>query len=63
MLAALDMGLGTCPIGFAQPWLDLDEVKAELGIPASYEAVFPLVIGYPEGSAENPRRSRPEFLN
>jgi nitroreductase len=63
MLAAFDMGLGTCPIGFAQPWLDLDEVKAELSIPVGYSAVFPLVIGYPEGPAEDPHRSRPEFLN
>jgi nitroreductase len=63
MLSAFDMGLGTCPIGFAQPWLDLDEIKAELGIPVQYTAVFPLVVGYPEGPAEDPHRHRPEFLN
>jgi nitroreductase len=63
MLSAFDMGLGTCPIGFAQPWLDLDEVKAELGVPANYTAVFPLVLGYPDGQAEDPHRRRPEFLN
>ena len=63
MLAAHDKGLGTCPIGFAQPWLDLDEVKAELRIPVKYTAVFPMVLGYPEGGAEDPHRLRPEFLN
>lgn len=63
MLAAYDLGLGTCPIGFAQSWLDLDEVKSEQGIPASYSAVFPLVIGYPDGAPEDPQRSKPEFLN
>jgi nitroreductase len=33
MLAAHGMGLGTCCICFARPWLNLAETKAELGIP------------------------------
>jgi nitroreductase len=51
MLAAYGMGLGTCPIGFARPWLDLLEIKGELGVPEHYSAVFPVVVGYP---AEQP---------
>lgn len=47
MLAAHDRGLATCPIGFARSWLNRPEVKAELGIPPTHTAVFPLVIGYP----------------
>ena len=27
MLAALDFGLGTCPIGFARPWLRISGSK------------------------------------
>ncbi len=63
MLAAHGVGLATCPVGFAQPWLDLDEIKNELGIPVTYTAAFPLVVGYPAGEAEDPGRLEPEFLN
>ncbi|HTQ09358.1 MAG TPA: nitroreductase family protein, partial [Fimbriimonadaceae bacterium] len=41
MLAARDMGLGTCTIGLAWPALELSEIKSELGIPAGYEAILP----------------------
>lgn len=47
MLAAHGLGLGTCPVGFARTWFNLPEVKAELGIPAHYEAVLPIVVGHP----------------
>jgi nitroreductase len=63
MLAAHGMGLGTCPIGFAQSWLDLDEVKTELGIPVQYTAVLPMILGYPAGIPEKPARSQPEIFN
>jgi len=57
MLAAHGMGLGTCPIGFARPWLNQDEIKEELGIPLNYTAVVPMVIGWPAGRTEAvPRR-------
>jgi len=48
MLAARDEGLGTCWIGFARPWLNLPATKAELGLPAQYQVVAPLVLGYPK---------------
>ncbi len=47
MLAACGMGLGSCPVGFTRPWFNLPAVKAELGIPASYTAALPIVVGYP----------------
>jgi nitroreductase len=57
MLAAHAAGLGTCPIGIARPWLNLPEVKAELGLPPDVTAVFPLTVGYPTGkTAPVPRR-------
>ncbi len=47
MLAARDCGLGTCWIGFARPWLNLPETKAELGLPDQYQVVAPIVLGRP----------------
>jgi nitroreductase len=46
MLAAHGMGLGTCPVGFARPWFNCPEVKAELGIPPHYTAVLPIAVGH-----------------
>ncbi len=51
LLAACGMGLGTCCIGFARPWLHLPDVKAELGIPNQYIPVVPIVVGYARGAA------------
>jgi nitroreductase len=62
MLAAYGLGLGTCPIGFARPWLDLFETKRELGVPEQYSAVFPLVIGYPAGPADPTPRDEPKIV-
>ncbi len=46
MLTAHSLGLGSCWIGFAQIFLDLPEVKQELGVPADYMVVAPIIIGY-----------------
>lgn len=62
MLAACGMGLGTCPIGFARPWLNLSEAKRELGIPADYMPVFPVIIGFPKEAAPPVARKEPEIL-
>lgn len=57
MLAAWSEGIGSCPIGFARPWLRLAATKQELGIPPHHTPVFPLVLGYPaEVSPPMPRR-------
>ncbi len=47
MLAALDVGIGSCCIGFAVPVANTPEVKAELGIPVTGAAVAPILLGYP----------------
>ena len=62
MLAAYGMGLGTCPIRFAQPWFDLFETKRELGVPEHYTAVFPIVVGYAEGLTEPTPRDEPNVV-
>lgn len=61
MLAAHGIGLGTCCIGFARPWLNLAETKAELVLPASYSPIIPLVVGYPKSAAPPVPRKKPEI--
>ncbi len=45
MLAACDMGLGTCVIGSAVSVLNIHMVKTELGIPAAYTVIAPIIVG------------------
>lgn len=61
MLAARDAGLGTCWIGFSRPWLNLPEVKSELGIAPEYHVVAPIVLGYPTAWPESHGRNRPQI--
>lgn len=60
MLAARERGLGTCWIGFARPWLNLPETKAELGLPQQYEVVAPIVLGHPVAWPESHGRKPAE---
>lgn len=62
MLAAHGMGLGTCPIGFARAWLNRPEIKLELGIPAAYQPVLPIIVGHPREAPEPRERKAPEIL-
>ena len=55
MLAAFASGLGTCPIGFARPWLCLPEVKRELGIPDDLVPGFSSRRRAPGGAPRKPR--------
>ncbi len=56
MLAARALGLGTCVIGSALGALNLPDVRAELGIPAEFAAIAPIIVGVPSG--ETPSTSR-----
>jgi nitroreductase len=62
MLAALANGLGTCPIGFARPWLSTAAIKQELGIPESWTPVFPIAIGKPDENPDGPGRLTPQII-
>jgi nitroreductase len=62
MLAASAIGLGSCVIGSAVPALNIPEVKAELGIPAEYSAVAPIVVGHPRGESAMSSRREPFIL-
>ena len=62
MLAAHAKGLGTCPIGFAQPWLDLSEIKTSINISEDNTAVLPLTVGYPAKAPDPVPRKMPEIV-
>lgn len=62
MLTAFADGLGTCPIGFARPWLARDETKRELGIPQRWTPVFPVVVGIPDEEPAGHGRSPAEIV-
>jgi nitroreductase len=62
MLAAFAAGLGTCPIGFALPWLRLPETKQELGIPLEYRPVLPIIVGYAAEVVYPTERREPEIV-
>ena len=63
MLAACAMGLGTCVIGSALLALNVPEIKSQLGIGKEYEAVAPIIVGYPKGQVAISSRNRPQILS
>lgn len=62
MLAAQEMGFGTCVIGSAVSTLNTPTVKDELGIPAETIAVAPIIVGKPRGDWPPTARKEPEIL-
>lgn len=62
MLAACAMSLGSCVIASALPAMSLPDVKSTLGIPAGFEAVAPVIIGYPKTEALPSSRKAPLIL-
>jgi nitroreductase len=62
MLAACALGLGTCCIGSAAPVLNLDSVKAELGIPDDVTAITPIIVGVPSGEQPPAARHEPQVI-
>lgn len=63
LLAASAMGLGSCIIGASLPALNVPEEKLRLGISGKYEAVVPIVVGYPYEETIATARKRPLVLN
>jgi nitroreductase len=63
MLAATDIGLATCPIGFAIPILNVPQVKTEIGLPPSGVAVAPILVGYPTVSSAPVPRADPKVIS
>lgn len=63
MLAAFGMGLGSCVIGAALLALNDSEQRMKLGITEKFEAVVPIVIGFPSAAAVPSKRKRPLIIN
>lgn len=64
MLAACDLGFGTCPVGSAAAILNSAQVKAELDIPREVAAIAPIVVGYPDEPPVLPTpRAAPRILS
>lgn len=58
MLAATGAGLGSCWVGFAQGWLNTDQGRECLGLPAASCVVAPIIVGHPRSEAPPvPRKS------
>jgi len=62
MLAACAMGLGTCVIGSAVPALNTRDGKTDIGIPAEFSAIAPIVVGVPSGVTPPTTRKPPHVL-
>lgn len=62
MLAACDMGLGSCVIGASTSALNIRKVKAELGIPDEYSAIAPIIVGVTSEETEPVARKEPLIL-
>ncbi|AFS77500.1 nitroreductase-like protein [Gottschalkia acidurici 9a] len=63
MLAAHNMGIGTCWIGFAEHTLNTKEFKAKYGVPEQYELVCPMSMGYMENKLTPSKRKKPIVFN
>lgn len=59
MLAAVDRGLGSCWIGFAQGWLNTDEGRDCLGLATNSRVIAPIIVGYPRSEAPPVARKTP----
>jgi nitroreductase len=62
MLAACDMGLGSCVIGCSISVLNTHKVKTELGIPDEYTAIAPIIVGVPGEETAATSRNPPLIL-
>ncbi len=62
MLAAVEAGLATCPIGFARPWLNAPATKRKIGIPENYHPVLPLIVGHPGEHPQSHGRRAPTLV-
>lgn len=63
MLAACDMGLGSCVIGSSVSVLNIHKIKSELGVPDEYRAVAPIVVGVPKEETPATSRKSPLVLS
>ena len=61
MLAAVAMGLGSCWVSQAQPWLNSPEGRRELGLAPDLHPVAPVIVGCPQAAPLSPGRFQPRI--
>ncbi len=61
-LAAHAQGLGTCWIGFAQAFMNQPEIKARYNVPANFEHVCTLSMGYAKVKHPEAKRNEPKIF-
>lgn len=62
MLAATDLGLGTCWVGFLGFTLNDPDVKRQFGVPEDYRVVAPIIVGSPLGEVPPVEKNPPQVL-
>jgi nitroreductase len=62
MLAACELGLGSCVVGCSASVLNIWQVKTDLGIPEDYTAIAPIVVGVPMNETAASSRKEPLIL-
>ncbi|MDR1702024.1 MAG: nitroreductase [Sporomusaceae bacterium] len=62
MLTAHSIGLGTCWIGFALKFLNEPEIMQALNVPQGYQAVAPIIVGYPKKALPDITKNDPVIL-
>jgi nitroreductase len=62
MLSAHARGLGSCWVGSPMAWLRAEEGAAAVGIPEGFEAVAPILLGYPAIKPAERNIERPEII-
>lgn len=62
ILAANDMGIGTCWIGFAESYFSTPEFKAKYNVLENYDIVCTLSMGYMKVQMAPPERDAPKVF-
>jgi nitroreductase len=62
MLAAHGLGLGTCWIGLAEPWLCLPGTRKEIGLPETWLPIAPIIVGHPKSHPPAVSRRTPVIV-
>lgn len=62
ILAAHEIGLGSCWVGYAEPYLNSEEGKRRFNVPDSYSAVCAITVGFPKKMLSPPERKPPRIF-
>lgn len=62
MVSAHARGLGTCWVGAPMAWLRSEDGASDVGIPDGFEAVAPILVGYPKATPAPREIPRPPIV-